>query len=376
MKNRKTIQGCPYCVNKKVLIGYNDLKSQAPELAKEWDYEKNGDLLPEMFTKFSHKKVWWKCKNGHSWITSVYNRQKTNCPYCNGRVAITGVNDLATLHPELLEEWDYERNTEYKPNEIKTSSNIPIWWRCKLGHIWKTSPNHRTRKGKGTGCPVCANRKVLAGFNDLKSLFPKIAESWDYEKNGDLLPEMFTKFSHKKVWWKCDKGHSWLTSISNRTHQKHGCHYCNRQKIIANENDLCSVDPKLASEWDYEKNGTLTPDQVMAGSSKKVWWKCDKGHSWQAAVYSRKYHGCPICSGKMAEFGVNDLKTLMPELAQEWDYEKNKGLRPEDVTVQSNLKVWWRCKKGHSWRATICERYNGNKCGICDGRVKMKTHFI
>lgn len=371
--NRSQGTACPYCAGRKVLVGFNDLKSRDPIVAAQWDYERNGDLRPEMVTQFSKHRVWWKCKEGHSWQTSVLNRHETGCPVCSGRIAIPGVNDLETLCPEIVEEWDYDRNTGINPNEMRPGSNTPVWWRCKLGHSWKVSPNHRSR---GSGCPYCANKKVLAGFNDLKTLLPEYAESWDYEKNGSLTPEMVTPYSHKKVWWKCKNGHCWYGHISNRTMHKRGCPYCAGQRAIAGENDLATLNPALASEWDYGRNGDLKPQDVMPASQKKVWWLCAEGHSWQAAVYSRKSNGCPVCSGRLAVPGKNDIKTVLPDVSIEWDYEKNGDLRPENVTAQSNRTVWWKCKEGHSWKAKPCERYKGNGCPKCDGRIKMRTHFM
>lgn len=371
--NRSHGTGCPYCVGRKVLEGFNDLKSQNQEVAAQWDYDKNGGLRPEMVTQFSKRKVWWKCKEGHSWQAAILNRHKTGCPVCSGRIAIPGINDLVTLCPEMVKEWDYERNTGIKPSDMRPGSNTYVWWRCKLGHSWKISPNHRSH---GSGCPYCANKKVLAGFNDLKTLLPEDAELWDYEKNGTLIPEMVTPYSHKKVWWKCKNGHSWYGHISNRTVHKRGCPYCAGQRAISGENDLVTLNPALASEWDYDKNGELRAENVMPGSRKKVWWKCSKGHSWCAAVYSRKNNGCPVCSGRQAISGINDLKTTMPELAEQWDYDKNGDLRPEDVTAQSNRIIWWKCKEGHSWKAKPCERYRGNGCPKCDGRIKMRTYFM
>ena len=256
---------------------------------------------------------------------------------------------------------------------MRPGSNIPVWWICGLGHSWKISPNHRIR---GSGCPYCANKKVLAGFNDLKTMFPEVASQWDYEKNGSLKPERVISHSNRKVWWCCARGHSWQGSVSNRTLHKRGCPYCAGQRAIAGENDLATLDPVLASEWDYDKNGELRPDNVMPGSQKKVWWKCAEGHSWRAAIYSRKNHGCPVCSGRQAIPGINDLKTTIPEIAVEWDYEKNGDLRPEDVTAQSNRDIWWKCRNGHSWKSKPSDRYRGNGCPKCDGRIRMRTHFM
>lgn len=371
--NRNHGTGCPYCAGRKVLEGFNDLKSQDPEVASQWDYEKNGDLRPEMVTQFSKHRIWWICKEGHSWQTAVQNRHDTGCPVCSGRIAQSGVNDLVTICPELAAEWDYKKNTNCRPEEMRPGSNIPVWWICGLGHSWKISPNHRIR---GSGCPYCANKKVLAGFNDLKTMFPEVASQWDYEKNGSLKPEMVISHSNRKVWWCCARGHSWQGSVSNRTLHKRGCPYCAGQRAIAGENDLATLDPVLASEWDYDKNGELRPDNVMPGSQKKVWWKCAEGHSWRAAIYSRKNHGCPVCSGRQAIPGINDLKTTIPEIAVKWDYEKNGDLRPEDVTAQSNRDIWWKCRNGHSWKSKPSDRYRGNGCPKCDGRIRMRTHFM
>lgn len=371
--NRNHGKGCPYCAGRKVLEGFNDLKSQAPAIAAWWDYEKNGNLRPEMVTKFSKRKVWWRCEEGHTWKATVQSKHITGCPVCSGRTAIPGINDLVTLCPEMVKEWDYEQNTDCTPEEMRPGSNTPVWWRCALGHSWKVSPNHRSR---GSRCPYCTNKKVLRGFNDLKTLLPEDAKLWDYEKNGSLTPEMVTPYSHKQVWWRCEKGHSWHGYISNRTLHKRGCPYCAGQRVISGENDLLTKNPELATEWDYYRNGSLRPENVMPGSQKKVWWKCAEGHSWQAAVYSRKKNGCPLCSGRQVVPGVNDLKTMMPEIAKEWDYEKNGGLRPENVAAQSNRHVWWRCNKGHSWKAQVFERYNSNGCPKCDGRIKMRTYYL
>ena len=103
-------------------------------------------------------KFYWKCKNGHSYISSVGNRIKgTGCPYCAGQKVLEGYNDLATTNPELLKEWDYEKNI-IKPTEISSGSGISVWWKCKNGHSWKSIIVNRTKNGK-RGCPICLCRE-------------------------------------------------------------------------------------------------------------------------------------------------------------------------------------------------------------------------
>ena len=85
---------------------------------------------------------------------------------------------------------------------------------------------------KEKGCPYCSGKRVKIGVNDLASIKPEIAEEWHYEKNRGKTPQMYTAFSNKKVWWKCNLGHEWRTSIVARTHMGSGCPRCakNHQK--------------------------------------------------------------------------------------------------------------------------------------------------
>ena len=187
----------------------------------------------------------------------------------------------------------------------------------------------------------------------------------NYIRNGNLKPEHFTFKSNKKVWWICKKGHEWQAIISSRN-SGYGCPYCAGQKALKGENDLHTINPTLAKEWNYEKNGDLKPDLFTANSGKKVWWKCQKDHEWQAKISHRNNgSGCPYCSGRTAVKGENDLQTLNPALASEWNYEKNNGLTPEDVLPNSGKKIWWRCGMRHEWQARIVDRNKGSGCPIC-----------
>ena len=120
---------------------------------------------------------------------------------------------------------------------------------------------------------------------------------------------------------------------------------------------MLTLNPALAAEWDAEKNGELKPSDVLAGSNKYVWWKCKNGHSWRARILSRsRGAGCLVCTGKAVIPSENDLATLYPDIAAQWDTERNGSLTPDQVTSFSNRKVWWRCSLGHEWQAVIAAR--------------------
>ncbi len=271
-------------------------------LLKQWDNEKNADCQPWNISFGSHKKVWWKCEEGHEWQAEIKSRTKgCDCPVCTNRVVIAGVNDLETNYPAIAAEWDPTKNGQVLPASVSAGSSRKYWWRCAQGHEWYTSVSTRTR---GSGCPVCSGKQVAEGFNDLTSLFPELAKEWVREKNLPLTPESVTPYSNKRVWWRCEKGHEWQAYILSRTSESSGCPYCTGRKVLAGFNDLATVYPKIAAQWHPTKNGELTPDMVTVGSKKRVWWQCSDGHEWRAIINSRtgkgKY-GCPVCAGRYRE---------------------------------------------------------------------------
>ena len=134
------------------------------------------------------------------------------------------------------------------------------------------------------------------------------------------------------------------------------------------KNNLHISNPTLAKEWHPTKNSSLTPMNVTAGSNKKIWWLCTKGHEWSARLADRsKGSGCPYCSGLKAT-EENCLQTMNPPLVKEWHPTKNGSLIPREVTPFSSKKAWWLCSKGHEWSATVNHRSNGRGCPYCDGK--------
>ena len=138
--------------------------------------------------------------------------------------------------------------------------------------------------------------------NDLATLFPDIAAQWDTERNGSLRPDQVTSFSNRRVWWRCTLGHEWQAVVAARVVENSGCPYCAGRRVLAGFNDLATLHPKIAAQWDATLNGNLSPEMVTPGSHKRVWWRCSEGHVWKTAVYSRtgkQKCGCPVCAGKV-----------------------------------------------------------------------------
>ena len=495
------------------MLSDDTIISLKSELLDEWDYEKNDKIgmFPDSVKPHSNKKAWWKCNCcGFEWEATINNRSNgRSCPKCaqekrnaRKRKANAGKDDLLTLYPEIAATWNYEKNTEYTPSDLKPHSEVKVWWKCEKGHEWLSTISNRTH---GNGCPICSNamrtslpeqavfyyickgfnaqsRIKVAGWevdillpedkiaieydgrlyhsskesrqreerknndlanggyqvirikenkkedkqignciyyiiesnylhleyainaviktisqitgvipcidvnfkrdrleivanykniekaNSLAEIYPQLAEEWDTTKNGGLTPDLFSSGSGESVWWVCEKGHSYQSIIQNRTKHGTGCPYCAGKQTVKGETDLETRYPQIAKEWDYEKNDPHSPDEYLPASGKKVWWKCEKGHEYQAAIYSRSIDGtgCPYCSGKKLLTGFNDLRTLFPEIASEWNTNKNGDLTPDSITAYNKRKVWWICPLGHEYYSSIISRtHSKSGCPYC-----------
>lgn len=336
---RSAGKGCPYCAGRRVWPGFNDLSSQDPALAAQWDGEKNAPLTPEDVTFGSHKKAWWRCSEGHSWQAEIKSRASgAGCPVCSGRRTVSGVNDLRTKAPKATARWDKERNGSERPEALSAGSSRRAWWQCEKGHFWR-SPI-RFQSGGERHCPYCIGQKAWPGFNDLETVNPALATQWDREKNIPLTPWQVTASSQKRVWWRCELGHSFQARIAMRSRGT-GCPYCTNRTVLAGFNDLKSRYPGLAIQWHPTLNGTLTPQQVVCGSDRQVWWQCGEGHVWRASICKRtdkaRPRGCPVCAGKRKLKKTSQYDWLMAEGTLEKRAEPSTLCRNVPVLKTSTL---------------------------------------
>ena len=250
-------------IDKKFICNYKDTMS-------EWNYEKNINMNPEKVTIGSNKKAWWICKNGHEWEARISSRiSGNNCPYCSGKKRRKGFNDIFTIHPAWKEYWDFQINdaNNINPYSLGDKSHVKVNWicsQCGKKFVSKTKDNIL--------CIECTNKNnglkhinvIIKNRGSLLDNYSNIAKEWNYEKNGDLKPENVSPNSNKKVWWICPKGHEYQSVISNRTGKNNrNCPYCSNQKILKGYNDLETLYPDLAKEWNYKKNSASKDMNIL-----------------------------------------------------------------------------------------------------------------
>ncbi len=295
------------------------LRNKYPELSEEWS-DKNYPLTPDNVLPFSALSVWWKCKRcGAEWKTDIGNRVAGHgCMKCSmknkpqatsQKNLVRGENDVATLYPLLVKEWDYQRNIG-TPSDYTTGSGKKMYWICsECGNKWRTSISTRCN---GRGCPKCGKRKMIATKEQqiistkgsLLDTNPEVCKEWDNTKNNGLLPSEVYSRSKKKVWWKCSRcGHEWKAQIVSRSDGS-GCPVCAGNVVLPGHNDLATLQPELIKEWDFTKNTDISPQMVTEKSGRKVWWKCSQcGFEWNTRIASRSNgSGCPNCKN------INNIK--------------------------------------------------------------------
>ncbi len=347
---------CPFCNNLKFAKS-NSLQVLYPEVASEWNPKRNGTLKPSEIRAGSNKKVWWKCPEGedHEWEAIIRSRtyQGSSCPFCsNLKVSVT--NSLAKTFPRLAGEWHPTKNGNITPADVIAGSNKKYWWKCSAvaDHEWRASL--KARSSAKTNCPKCAGRtksyktsRKLSSSNSLATLFPLIAAEWHPTKNGNITPADVIAGSNKRYWWKCSvaEDHEWEAQPNNRCFSNQNCPACANQKVSIT-NSLATLFPSIAAEWHPTKNENITPADVIAGSHKKYWWKCDifKDHEWEASLGARTGlgSGCPECTltprSAQEILIAYELSAVIPFDVNRHKFKFDGKLRDVDIAIE-NLQL-------------------------------------
>ena len=430
--SRNSGVGCPFFAGR-CWTGFNDIATTNPGILKYYDYYKN-EMKPELLTQGGHEKVWWICDYGHSFKSSISVQcKKFSCPVCNkerqtsfpeqaifyyvrqvfpdavngDKTALDGLEldifipslvmgieyDGSAWHKNIKKDVKKEQKCRQKGVKLirvreddceKFESDSVRLYRYKYGD-WKTLDtiiHEICLELSGKNVDVSIDRdiqKIETMYvahkrnNSVAVTNPELFSLWHPTKNAGLSLRHFSHGSEKIAWWKDAYGHEYKCAINRMTRGGEHCPYCSNRKLLKGFNDLQTRFPNIASEWDYERNESLKPSDVLYNKGK-YWFKCSTcGNIWRAYLANRTRvnnpTGCPSCGNrKMVDLKKknNTLSKRYPTLAAEWNYEKNDNLKPSDVNTSSKTRVWWKCPEGHEWEASICHRtYRKSGCPVC-----------
>ena len=268
------------------------------------------------------------------------------------------------MNSKLAEQWDYERN-ELDISKVSIGSGKACHWKCtKCGYRWTAKPSKR--KDTSYSCPHCELHYVaIPGEDDVLTLYPKIQESYDFEKNPDIELSILTPFSNKRVHWRCPRcNYEFIQAIKPRIQADFKCPCCDLNRVVKSGfNDVITEHPKILDFFDRAENPDIDLSKLPSHSTKQVWWKCNRcGYSWQSSIKSRANTKmqCPCCElGLAVKPGWNDAFTLIPDLENWIDPEKNSEIDPRSLAINSKVKLWWICPEcGNNFQSLIIDRVN------------------
>ena len=359
---------CPYCSNKRVLKGFNDLATDDPELAKELS-PKNSFKADEISRNYG-RSVYWicpECGGEYSAVVKDRNVGDHRCPYCNGFKALPGFNTILDTDPELAKE--LSPDNERKPESIIKAHWTDVEWicpKCKGRYRYPTN----LRELNDDSCPYCNQGRVLPGYNDLATTDPELAKEWS--SSNPRGPETVTENSSYDARWTCFKcGNEYTAKVKERRLDDNACPVCRGTVVKEGINSLLDTNPSLASQW--SPNNGRSAGTVSERMALSALWICPEcGGEYPFPVRDRYLNddACPYCSNKKALPGYNDLATADPELVKEWSSSNIK--KPFEVMKNSSYYAAWICPKCNGeYYEKICNRSVGDdSCPYCNrGRV-------
>lgn len=377
---RAQSQGCPVCLNRRILPGYNDLATTNPDLLDQWDYRKN-TVIPQQVSHGSGKKIWWICSKGHSYQQAISKKTSRDfgCPVCSGHLVVSGINDFATFYPAIAKEWHPTKNGTLKPSDVSKKSGKKIWWICRWGHEWQATPHDRVTSS--TGCPICNNRRQTSFaeqsiFFYVKKLYPDAINRFkDIFDNGMEL-DIYVPSIHLAIEF---DGAAWHDTEEAHKKERQKYDICREKKIT-----LLRVKEQTGKRWKdvadvvytVPKKGSAELQLVIQTIVDSI----DVNSNMWTRTSPRSIHSNIVVD---LERDANEIREYLsplqkslanqrPDLVKEWNYERNGNLRPEMFVINSNDKVWWKCSTcGHEWQTAIIHRGGKRKSG-CPECAKQK----
>jgi hypothetical protein len=248
---------------------------------------------------------------------------------------------LAERLPLVARDWDTAGNGGIGADQVAWRSSLLAAWRCyRCGYCGENTVAGRVqiclKRGPEYGCRRCSigRRDRPEPGASLAEVWPDKAAEFHDELNAPWTAADLTTGSDRKMYWHCVAGldHApYLQSVSNR--RKSGCPIC-VNRVVTAANSLLARFPQIAAQWHPSKNGALGPSEVVAGSNRRVWWRCARGHEWQAHISTRvaQRTGCGICrrqqSGVEVALFAELHELLVPLLGQR---AVRRHVRPDRV---------------------------------------------
>jgi len=385
---------CPECDRQKKGLARTVSIEDAQKLAKD----RGGKCLSKKYER-SNAKLKWRCSEGHQWDATYESIKRGSwCLKCSGKEILTidEMQEIAKSH-----------NGKCLSKEYKNARN-KLKWECSKGHVWYARASHVKF---GSWCPFCAGRYL--SIEDMQDLARK--------RGGKCLSKVYES-AHAKLQWECKNGHNWKATYAN-IQRGEWCPEClpyTGEKLcrLAFETLFNSKFPKSYPDWlKTEEKNKLELDGYSENYQIAFEHHGNQHYSFNSWYHKSQYdfinqkkrdlykkklcedHGVllievPQIPEKISldelvpyiieelekkEFQTDRLNYEKPDFDQIYlkdDYNDNYNKLKEIVSEKngnilsekylgSKIKLQFKCKEGHKWKALPSDIKNGSWCPIC-----------
>jgi len=278
-----------------------------------------------------------------------------------------------TNYPDIVAEWHSIKNGKRKPENFTNKSGVKVWWKCSKGHSpWKTAISHRVN---GTNCPDCSglsSKPELIILSELREIF-------DFEityrhmvhgKEADIfICDYNTAIEYDGYYFHKDR--------VNQDKEKNIRFNNNNINLIRLRHDGL---PRLSLHDIF-----VPSDELKKTDIDKLIQLLLKNLNQEDKLKAKLYLSQPNLIGQKTfnlylshlpgPIEEKSLQYRFPNIAKEWDFNRNSPLKPTDFTAFSHHIVWWKCAKGHpSWPSIIANRTRrrGGGCPFCSNHYSTR----
>lgn len=240
-------------------------------------------------------------------------------------------NAMIKVRPDLWDEWDWEKNDNIDIYSVNKGDTAIVWWKCPK---CKSNYDNKIYNRVRYNCPCCRGLRVTEA-NCLATLRPDLVKYWVHEKNDKTPYEVTCGATYVAV-WKCDNGHEYPLSVSQRNLGT-GCGYCSGKHVWVGYNDMNTTNPELAKLLLNKNDGY----KYTEGSKQRVDWCCptcnDVIKNKVIMIVKNEGLRCPNCSDSK-HYPERFMNQLLRQLNVEYDWDKPtkfSGLRRYDFYIPS-----------------------------------------
>lgn len=331
----------------------------------------------------SNKKAYFRCENcGISYERIISNKGKSLfslCKKCSAKrrrheqiqKQLNYKGSIIDSHPYLLQEWDYEENNKLSiyPTHITAGSGIKIHWMCNVcGFKWLASMYSRK---EGSGCPQCT-KEAKTSFSE-QAIFYYIRRHFLDTINGykdENISEIDIFIPSLNIGIEYD-GERWHSSKSSKIRDG------NKDNVLKDKGITLIRIKEMKKEQKYSnayvKDNIIYHDhRNKKNLNKVIQTLLSRFLGIVDKTVNVELNRILIMEQYISTKKKNSLAVNYPDIAKEWNYEKNGKLKPEFISYGSEKKVWWKCEKGHNYESTVNNRTSGHGCPYCKGKKVLE----